>query len=84
LRTSTGEYNYAAYLLADENGASIKVAKYAGTDKVNLIENNEYGYRCLITATHRVLDRLEAENRTFAKITPNRQGYPSAERRYQR
>jgi len=70
LRTSTGEYNYAAYLLADENGASVKVAKYAGTDKIDLIENNEYGYRCLITATHRVLDRLEAENRTFAKITP--------------
>ena len=70
LRTGAGEYNYAAYLLADENGASIKVAKYAGTDKVDLIENNEYGYRCLITATHRVLDRLEAENRTFAKITP--------------
>jgi len=70
LRISTGEYNYAAYLLADENGASVKVAKYAGTDKVDLIENNEYGYRCLITATHRVLDRLEAENRTFAKITP--------------
>jgi len=36
LRLSSGEYNYAAYLLADENGASIKVAKYAGTDKVDL------------------------------------------------
>jgi len=71
LRTGTGECNFAAYLLADENGASVKVAKYAGTDKVDLIENNEYGYRCLITATHRVLDRLEAENRTFAKIRPS-------------
>ncbi|MCL1808747.1 MAG: winged helix-turn-helix transcriptional regulator [Clostridiales bacterium] len=70
LRLSTGEYNYAAYLLADNNGASIKVAKYAGTDKVNLVKNDEYGYRCLITATTRVMDRLEAENHTFAKITP--------------
>ena len=65
-----GRYNYAAYLLADDNGVSIKVAKYAGTTKVDLIENEEYGYRCLITATHRVLEKLRVENKTFAKITP--------------
>jgi len=64
-----GRYNYAAYLLADDNGVSIKVAKYAGTTKVDLIENEEYGYRCLITATHRVLEKLRVENKTFAKIT---------------
>jgi predicted HTH transcriptional regulator len=64
-----GKFNYAAYLLADENGVSIKVAKYAGTTKVDLIENEEYGYRCLITATNRILDKLKAENRTFAKVT---------------
>lgn len=44
LLTPDGKYNYVAYLLADENGVSIKVAKYAGTDKVDLIENEEYGY----------------------------------------
>jgi len=65
-----GRYNYAAYLLADENGVSMKVAKYAGTTKTELIENEEYGYRCLITATHRVLDKLRVENKTFTKITP--------------
>ena len=69
LRQSSGEYNYAAYLLADENGVSIKVAVYAGTDKVELLETREYGNRCLITATQRILDRLDSENRTFAKIT---------------
>ena len=69
LRQSSGEYNYAAYLLADENGASIKVAVYAGIDKVDLIETREYGNRCLITATQRILDRLDSENRTFAKVT---------------
>jgi predicted HTH transcriptional regulator len=69
LRQSGGEYNYAAYLLADENGASIKVAVYAGIDKVDLIETREYGNRCLITATQRILDRLDSENRTFAKVT---------------
>ena len=38
---------------------SIKVAKYAGTDKVDLIENEEYGYCSLIKATKNVLDKLK-------------------------
>ena len=69
LRQSSGVYNYAAYLLADENGVSVKIAVYAGTDKVDLLETREYGNRCLINATYRILDRLDSENRTFAKIT---------------
>ena len=70
LLTEDRRDNFVAYMLADENGISIKVAKYAGTDKVDLIENYEYGYCCLIKATNQVLDRLDVENRTFAKITP--------------
>lgn len=70
LFTEEGRFNYAAYLLADVNGTSIKVAKYSGTDRFELIENNEYGYCSLIKATKRVLDKLEIENRTLAKITP--------------
>ena len=69
LQTENGDYNYLGYLLADDNAVSIKVAKYAGTDKIDLIENEEYGYCSLIKATHRVLDKLEIENKTFAKIT---------------
>ena len=63
------QFNYAAYLLADSNSMSIKVAKYAGTDKCELIENEEYGYCSLLKATHRVLDKLEIENRTLTRIT---------------
>ena len=70
LLTEEGRDNYVAYLLADENGASMKVAKYVGFDKVDLIENEEYGYCCLIKATERILDKLTVENKTFAKITP--------------
>ena len=69
LRNGDGAYNFLAYLLADNNGASIKVAKYAGKDKIDLVENEEYGYRCLITAIHRVMDKFSVENKTFAKIT---------------
>ena len=69
LLTPDGKFNYVAYLLADENGISIKVAKYAGTDKVDLIENEEYGYCSLIKATHQVLEKLKIENITRAKVT---------------
>lgn len=69
LLTEEGLYNYVAYLLADTNGTSIKVAKYAGKDKVDLIENIELGYCCLIKATHQVLDKLKIENRINTKIT---------------
>jgi len=60
------------YLLSDVNGLSIKVAKYAGTDRVNLIENEEYGYCSLVKATKAVLEKLKVENKTFARITPGR------------
>lgn len=69
LLTPDGKYNYIAYLLADENGVSIKVAKYAGTDKVDLIENEEYGYCSLIKAANQVMEKLKIENSTMAKVT---------------
>jgi predicted HTH transcriptional regulator len=69
LLTEDGYYNYVAYLLADNNGVSIKVAKYAGTNKVDLIENQEFGYCSLVKATHKVLDRLDVENKISTLIT---------------
>jgi len=67
--TENGDLNYVSYLLADENGTSIKLAKYAGTDRVDLVENNEYGYCSLIKATKSILDKIEIENKTVSKIT---------------
>lgn len=69
LLTEDGLLNYAGYLLADENNVSIKVAKYSGANRVDLIENNEYGYCSLIKATKSVLDKIDLENRTAATIT---------------
>ena len=68
LLTSEGKYNYNAFLLADENNVSIKLVKYVGTNKLELLENLEFGNRCLITTTQRILDRLDVENTTYAKI----------------
>lgn len=69
LLTEDKKYNYAAYLLADNNGISIKVAKYGSLSKADLIENNEYGYCSIVKATKQVLDKLELENKTLAQIT---------------
>ena len=71
LLTANGGYNYVAYLLADTNSMSIKLAKYAGTDRDELIENHEYGYCSLLKATDQVLNRLQVENTVKSSI-----GYP--------
>ncbi len=70
LLTDNGKYNYVAYLLADENGNSVKVAKYSSLDRCDLVENNEYGYCSLIKATKSVLSKLDIENKVAATITP--------------
>lgn len=69
LTTANGDLNYAAYLLADDNNVSVKVAKYKGETRVDLIESNEYGYCSLVKATKSVLDKLNLENRTITQIT---------------
>jgi predicted HTH transcriptional regulator len=63
-------FNYNGYLLADENGISIIVARYSGKDKVDLLENYEFGYCSLIKATNNVIDKMTVENSRAAKITP--------------
>ncbi len=69
LLPENGSFNYAAYLLADKNNTSIKVAKYSGTTRTDLIESNEYGHECLVKATKQVIDKIAVENRTTTKIT---------------
>ena len=69
LLTEDGAFNYAGYLLADKNNTSIKVAKYSGKTRTDLIESNEYGHECLVKATKQVIDKIAVENRTTTKIT---------------
>ena len=44
------------------------ITRFRGTDKSELDEKSEYGYRCLIRAIDRMMDRLEAENYTMSVI----------------
>jgi len=66
--TPDGKYNLNAFLFADQNDITIKVAKFEGNDKRELVENEEYGYCSIIKSCKRVLEKLEIENRTFAKV----------------
>lgn len=67
--TEDGKFNYVAYLMADNNGTSIKVARFRGNDKYEVLERNEYGRGCLIKSALQVLDKLNVINTTFVKIS---------------
>ncbi|PKQ62521.1 transcriptional regulator [Labilibaculum filiforme] len=69
LLNEDGALNYVAYLMADNNSTSIKVAKYKDVGRADLIESNEYGFCSLIKASKQVIDKIELENRTITKIT---------------
>lgn len=64
LTNRSGKYNILAGLLADENDVSIKIVRFAGTTKSELIEKSEYGYNCLLMAIDKVIARLDVINIT--------------------
>lgn len=66
--TEDNKYNLNAWLFADENDITIKVAKFSGVDKTDLIENEEYGYCSIIKSCIATLEKLNIENKTFARI----------------
>ena len=68
LLTRNNKYNLLAELLADSNRISIKLARFKGNDKSELIEKSEYGYQCLLVSIDRMINRLEAENYTMSLI----------------
>ena len=49
--------------------ASLRLARCVRENKVDLIENEEYGYCSLIKATNHVLEKMKIENVTKAKVT---------------
>lgn len=67
--TDDGMYNWLAYLLADNNHITFPFAKYAGTDKVELMMNKECGFCSLIRVADRLLEQIGNTNETFTKIT---------------
>ena len=61
------EFNYLAYLLADNNNISVQFAKYKGNNVSNLIENEDFGFCSLVKITDNILNKIILENRTYTK-----------------
>lgn len=65
------KYNELAALLADNNDCSIKVVRFAGRDKTEIVLRNEYGYKCLILAMQQALDYVNSLNETSVEVGGN-------------
>ena len=68
--TPDGQYNLVAFLFADNNNISVRIGKYAGTNKLDLIGREDFKDCCLITAMQKVLDRFDVENITQSRKRP--------------
>lgn len=67
--TKGGKYNLLANVLADNNNFSIKVVKFSGIDKSDMVSRTEYGYKCLILAMLNALDAVYVLNETRVDLT---------------
>jgi predicted HTH transcriptional regulator len=76
LYNEDGKFNYLAYLLADSNAVSVKIAKYAGTDKIKILHRTECGFCSLIKATKCMLSALDMYNKTAIEISSTRTDTP--------
>ena len=69
----SGKYNELADILSDNNNCSIKVVRFAGKDKSELLVRNEYGYKCMILAMQQALDYTQSFNETRVIMDGNAQ-----------
>jgi predicted HTH transcriptional regulator len=68
--TQDGKYNMVAFLFADNSNISVRLGKYSGKDKLDLIEREDYKDCCLITAMQKIIDRIDIENITQSRKRP--------------
>lgn len=69
LLNEENRFNLMAYLLADENDISMKVAEFSGIDKTKMSSRTEYGNQCLINSVNTVLDYFKALNVTKVDLS---------------
>ena len=68
LVTANGRFNQLAELLSDSNNCSIKVVRFSGVDKSNLVNRNEFGYKCLLLAMQQAFDYVCSFNETQVRL----------------
>ena len=60
LLTKKGTFNYLADILSDNNNVSIKVVRFRGKDKMEMIARNEFGFKCLLLSMRSAYDYVAA------------------------
>lgn len=68
----TGEYNYLAYLLSNQNALVINVGKFKGDNVVELEEMKSYSNQPLIKTTHEIIEFIDKQNKIFTTITSSK------------
>ena len=63
-----GRYNQLADLLSDINSCSIKVVRFDGRDKTDLVLRNECGYKCMFIAMEQALSYVNSFNETRVEL----------------
>lgn len=71
LKNAEGKFNLMAYLLSDQNNVSIKVVKFAGTDKSSMSERTDFGSQCLLSSVQEVLEYVKVNNAVKEDLSSN-------------
>lgn len=71
LKNAEGKFNLMAYLLSDQNNVSIKVVKFAGTDKSSMSERIDFGSQCLLRSVQEVLEYVKVNNAVKEDLSSN-------------
>lgn len=71
LLTASGKYNYIAEILSDNNNCSIKVVRFKGKDKLEMISRNEFGYKCMLIALKQAFEFVLSFNETRVDLDSN-------------
>ena len=66
---ANNEFNYLAYLFADNNDVSIQIAKYEDDTIYELKERVQVGRQSLLRIADEVLNKFKKENTIYTKIT---------------
>ena len=64
LLNSKGKYNILADLMSDYNEFSVKVIRYRGKDRSDMLYRKEYGYECFLVGIKGALDFVNSLNET--------------------
>lgn len=71
LKNSEDKNNIMASILSVQSDVSIKVVRFAGTDKTSMSQRTDFGNQCLLIALQQAMDYVDALNETNFSLGKN-------------